>query len=473
MSVTSKLAAASHRVASYGDLLVTLEDDLMNPTDADLSVELLDDIALLSLTRQGNDVAYAVLYERYVYSARRLARHLGQRDETDDVVADAFAQILDLLRRGKGPDRAFRAYLFTTIRNDSARRAQAGGRVMLTDDETLIDRPVPFADGKLDEFEKSAIRAAYESLPERWRTVLWHLDVEGHRASDLADVLDLRPNSVSALVYRARSGLRDAYLRQHIGAAREPQTHACTGVRDKLTSVLRRTASSRDEERVRAHLGTCIACMDVYVALKEVNRDLGAILTPAAVAGALAGGVVVAGVSSGGAVLAQLMAVAKGLVVAAVPAAAATVTTVVVVDVIASPPSDTHVTPVIRTTAPSPKAAAPAPAERARSDEPIQTEKAHAASAPGALPSAVPSLTPVSTPTPAATTAGGQPSGTPAPVTPTPSAPSQPAPSSPAPVDVTPDAIEVTVEPVTDAINEVLETTTDLLSGLLPLPAPR
>lgn len=458
---------------------MTLEDDLTNTTDTDLSVELLDDNALLRLTRQGHDAAYAVLYERYVYPARRLAHHLGQRDEADDVVSDAFAQILDLLRRGKGPDRAFRAYLFTTIRNDSARRAQAGGRVILTDDETLIDRPVPFADGKLDEFEKSAIRAAYESLPERWRTVLWQLDVEGHRASDLADVLDLRPNSVSALVYRARSGLRDAYLRQHIGVAREPQTHACIGVRDKLTSVLRRTASSRDEERVQAHLDDCIACMDVYVALKEVNRDLGAILTPAAVAGALAGGVVVAGVSSGGAVLAHLMAVAKGLAVAAVPAAAATVTTVVVVDVIASPPSGTHAASAIRTATPSPEAAAPTAAERGGSDRPARTEKAQASSAPDVLPSGMPSLAPVPTPAPAATTAGGQPSGTPAPVTPTPSptpsAPSQPAPSGPAPVDidVAPDAIDATLGPVTDAIDELVETTEDLLSGLLPQPAPR
>lgn len=471
-------------MASYGDLLVTLEDDLTNATDTDLPIELLDDNALLRLTRQGSDAAYAVLYERYVYPARRLARHLGQRDETDDVVSDAFAQILDLLRRGKGPDRAFRAYLFTTIRNDSARRAQAGGRIVLTDDETLIDTAVPFADGKLDEFEKSAIRAAYESLPERWRTVLWQLDVEGHRASDLTDLLGLRPNSVSALVYRARSGLRDAYLRQHIGVAGEPQTHACTGVRDKLTGVLRRTASSRDEERVQAHLDTCIACMDVYVALKEVNRDLGAILTPAAVAGALAGGVVVVGASSGGAVMAQLMAVAKGLAVAAVPAAAATVTTVVVVDVIASPPSGTHAIPVVRTTAPSPEAAGPTAAERGTVDEPIRTERARASSAPDVLPGAVPSLTPVPMPAPAGTTAGGQPSGTPAPVTPSPtsSAPTHPSASSPAPVDIgaTPDAIEVTVgpvkiptDPVTDTIDELVETTKDLLSGLLPPPAER
>ncbi|AWB92587.1 sigma-70 family RNA polymerase sigma factor [Aeromicrobium chenweiae] len=300
------------------------EHDLVRALDLDMTLDDLEDGALVELTRQGSNEAYAVLYDRYVYSARRLARHLGQREESDDVVADAFAQILGLLQRGKGPDSAFRAYLFTAIRHECGRRAKAVKRVVPTDDDTVIDSAVPFGAGDLDDFEKTAVRAAYESLPERWRTVLWHLDVEGRKPNELADALGLKPNSVSALVYRARAGLRDAYLQQHVSADDESGGRSCQVVREHLAAVVRRTATRREQEKVHAHLETCEACMAVYLDLQEVNREVGATGAPVAL-GVVAGGGVALAVSSGA--TAQLLAAAKGALVAvAAPATAAVAT---------------------------------------------------------------------------------------------------------------------------------------------------
>ena len=254
-------------------------------TPADMALSELDDNDLVLLTRQGSEEAYAALYIRYVYSARRLARHLGQREESEDVVADSFAQILDLLQRGKGPDRAFRSYLFTTIRHESGRRAKANKRVMPTDDQSQIDSAVPFAAGQLDDFEKTAIRAAYESLPERWRMVLWHLDVEGRKPQELAPLLGLQPNSVSALVYRARSGLREAYLSQHVKVDSGSQDTQCAGARPKIAGLVRRTLAMRDQEKVHTHIAGCVACMNIYLDLKDINREVGSVAagTPVAV----------------------------------------------------------------------------------------------------------------------------------------------------------------------------------------------
>lgn len=441
----------------------------------DLSVELLDDNDLLRLTRQGSDEAYAALYNRYVYPARRLARHLGGREESDDVVADAFAQILDLLKRGKGPDRAFRAYLFTTIRHESGRRAKASGRVVVTDDQAQIDTAVPFGDGQLDDFERTAIRAAYESLPPRWRTVLWHLDVEGHRPAELADVLGVKANSVSALVYRARSGLRDAYLQQHVRVAGEPLAGGCASARDKLSSVIRRTASSREQAKVHAHLNTCSDCVDVYASLEEVNREIGTILTPAALAGAIGGGVALVGVSSGGAIVAQLLTAAKGLAVAAVPAAAVTATTVVIVDVVRSPTPSTQPVPVARTSPPA-KAAAPAVPGRAAADAAATPKVAKVGQGPNAAP-AIP-VAPVD-PAPSDNV---QPQSTvPAPATPSDPAPAPAVPSPTKPVDVKADRdsinvklgpVEVSTDDVADTVEKLLKLPKDLLSGLTPTPAP-
>lgn len=239
------------------------------------AIDELDDSQLISMAREGSQEAYAALYTRYSYAARRLARHLGQGEDSDDVVSEAFAQVLDLVRRGKGPDRAFRAYLFTTIRHESGRRAKARQRVMPTDDEAKIDTAVPFGDGQLDQFEKTAVRAAYESLPDRWRTVLWHLDVEGRKPHELGPLLDLSPNSVSALVYRARSGLREAYLAQHVNADVQPADEDCRHTRDKMAAFVRGTASARERDKVAAHLASCEECGRVHGDLTHVNLEVG------------------------------------------------------------------------------------------------------------------------------------------------------------------------------------------------------
>ncbi|WP_162891316.1 sigma-70 family RNA polymerase sigma factor [Aeromicrobium sp. A1-2] len=300
-----------------------------------------DDVELLSMARIDDQEAFAVLFARYEYPALRLARHLGQGDEADDVVAESFTQVLDLVRRGKGPDRAFRAYLFTTIRHEAGRRAKARQRVVPTDDETQIDTAVKFGAGQLDEFEKSAIRAAYESLPSRWRTVLWHLDVEGRKPQELGPLLSMSANSVSALVYRARSGLREAYLQQHIKSD-DTAGRTCRAVRSKLSGFVRRTASGREQEKIHGHLESCPRCMAIYLDLQEVNREVGAIIAPASLAVSVSGGValVVVGlaVGAGGmaALLTHLAVVGKAAAMAVAPTvAAAALTTATVIGVAA------------------------------------------------------------------------------------------------------------------------------------------
>lgn len=233
-------------------------------------VEDLADEVLIGRARVGDDEAFAELYRRHAFGALRLARHLGQRDESEDVVAESFARLLELLRRGQGPDEAFRAYLHTTIRHEAGHRVKAGRRVRPMD-ESLIDSTIGAGDPGFDEFEKSAARAAYESLPERWQSVLWQLDVEGRKPHDIAEQLELTPNSVSALVYRARSALRDAYVQQHVNAhASGDDVHV--DIRSRLGSVLRGTAAPRDRRRVHDHLEACGSCRAVYL---EVAVDAG------------------------------------------------------------------------------------------------------------------------------------------------------------------------------------------------------
>jgi DNA-directed RNA polymerase specialized sigma24 family protein len=78
------------------------------------------DADLIAASRAGDAAAYDTLYRRHVAAANSLARQLVRnRAEADDVVAETFAKILDLLHRGGGPDDAFRPYLLTAVSRDA------------------------------------------------------------------------------------------------------------------------------------------------------------------------------------------------------------------------------------------------------------------------------------------------------------------------------------------------------------------
>ena len=68
-------------------------------------------------------------------------------------------------------------------------------------------------DGENDREEDAFATAALAALPQRWQRVLWHTEVEGLSAAEIAPLLGLAPNAVAALAYRAREGLRQAYQR--------------------------------------------------------------------------------------------------------------------------------------------------------------------------------------------------------------------------------------------------------------------
>src|SRR5581483_6032471 len=132
-----------------------------------------------------------------------------------------FARVLGQLRRGGGPDGAFRAYLLTTVRRVAIDRLRAEGKLVVSDQMEAFDPGVPFTDPAVADLERTMIARAFASLPERWRTVLWHTEVEGARPAEVAASLGLTANGVAALAYRAREGLRQAYLQMHLsGAAR-------------------------------------------------------------------------------------------------------------------------------------------------------------------------------------------------------------------------------------------------------------
>ncbi|MCD2189102.1 sigma-70 family RNA polymerase sigma factor [Actinomycetospora soli] len=229
-------------------------------------------------------VAFGTLYDRHRDAARALARQLARSPaDADDLVSAAFARLLEILRAGGGPTEAFRAYLLTSLRHLAYDRTRAERRLDLTEDmgEVIGVDPertvVPFADPAVAGLERSLAARAFATLPERWQAVLWHLEVEGDSPADIAPLFGLTPNAVSALGYRAREGLRQAYLQEHLaggGPGAPPKDRRHRETEEKLGAWTRGGLSKRDAVKVEEHLRECADCRALAAELREVNSGI-------------------------------------------------------------------------------------------------------------------------------------------------------------------------------------------------------
>ena len=249
-------------------------------------VEAPSDAELISRVRGGEVAAYGELFSRHVDAANRLGRQLARGPDVDDLVSEAFAKVLHVLQGGGGPDVAFRAYLLTSVRRLHVDRIRAGARLQTSDDMQQFDPGIPFQDTAVADFESGAAAKAFASLPERWQLVLWHLEVEGQKPAEIAPLLGMSANSVSALAYRAREGLRQAFLTMHLADISAEQ---CRWVNEHLGAYVRKGLARRDTAKVEEHLAECRRCTAMYLELTEVNSNLAGIIAPLLLGAAAAG----------------------------------------------------------------------------------------------------------------------------------------------------------------------------------------
>ena len=254
--------------------MATVPADVEGPSDAEL----------IEAVRKGTVSAYGGLYERHVASAYNLARQLTRSPaEADDLVSEAFAKVLDTLRGGRGPDSAFRAYLLTALRHTAYDKTRRDRKLQLADDVTTVSGVS--AESVSEEFDDTAVAGldrslaaqAFARLPERWQAVLWHTEVEGQSPQEVAPILGLTPNGVSALAYRAREGLRQAYLQVHLA---ETTDRHCRAAAERLGAWTRGGLAKREKAQVEAHLDTCDRCRALAAELADVNGAMRGFVAP-------------------------------------------------------------------------------------------------------------------------------------------------------------------------------------------------
>lgn len=178
-----------------------------------IDTESAEEAALIARIRRGESHLYGTLVDRY---QRRLwwscLRMLGDPDEAEDVVQEAFVRAWERLDRFD-PTHRFYTWLFTIARNRCLnalrRRNTWGSRSLSGDDPPVLPARDDAGAGVEDRELARALAECLETLPDDQRDVFDLRHAEDFRYAEIAAVLEISQGTVMSRLHRARERMRD------------------------------------------------------------------------------------------------------------------------------------------------------------------------------------------------------------------------------------------------------------------------
>ncbi|MEZ3160319.1 sigma-70 family RNA polymerase sigma factor [Microbacterium sp. BWT-B31] len=234
------------------------------------------DRELLDATRAGDCGAFGVLWDRHVNAAYRIARSFhgpGWVIDVEDIVSESFAAILQTVRSGGGPEFAFRSYLAAVVRNEALRRTSCIAEVGGVDLDQHAD-PVTSRDPVEHAFDSETVVLALRSLPPHWQEVLWMTQVDRKPLAQAARSLGISENAAAQLSFRAREGLRTAWVQAHLDEECCSGGRECLWMSSRFGAYARGALSSASRERVAQHLAECAMCDNMMAEARRVASAL-------------------------------------------------------------------------------------------------------------------------------------------------------------------------------------------------------
>lgn len=231
-----------------------------------------DDRTLIEAVRLGQREHYEELYRRHRTKAFQHAFSLcSNRHDADEITSEAFAKIFFLLCRGMGPTSNFGSYLRQTIRSVAVDHFRLRSAAEVTDDFELAD-DTDAIEITLNRDEAAAAVTALQLLPERWRRALWLTEIEGLPPNQVAADFGQNPHGFSAMAYRARLGLRAAYLQtllaNHCKTRCPDLCHAVGELKDRI--------GKQQITALISHVVECPTCAERNSELFEATRRISA-----------------------------------------------------------------------------------------------------------------------------------------------------------------------------------------------------
>jgi len=173
------------------------------------------DARLAERIRDGDTGALGELYDRYASMALGTAlRVIGDREEAEDVVHDAFVAVWRKIDRFDADRGSLRAWLMTVVRNRAIDRIRARRPGMDLDDaderSLLRTGPNPTWEAALRQASASEVRAAMAGLPDDQRRAVELAYFEGYTYREVAELTGVPPGTATGRLRLALGKLRDA-----------------------------------------------------------------------------------------------------------------------------------------------------------------------------------------------------------------------------------------------------------------------
>jgi RNA polymerase sigma-70 factor, ECF subfamily len=188
---------------------------------ADLAARALD-VQIASLAAAGDDAAFTTLVTRYQPAVFRWAlMFASDPDEAEDIAQEVFVRMHRQLSQYRS-DGSLEAWLYAITRraaNQMRRTSKRRGRLALSPGARPA-REVYTTDpgGRVDRERAAAvIREMFSELPSRQREVFDLIDLQGLTPAEVAERTGMKPVSVRASLFKARSTIRARFLATHPG----------------------------------------------------------------------------------------------------------------------------------------------------------------------------------------------------------------------------------------------------------------
>jgi RNA polymerase sigma-70 factor, ECF subfamily len=161
----------------------------------------------LARARTGDDAAFACIFRDVQPALLRYLRLITA--EPEDVAGETWVQVVTGLRRFRGEEQDFRAWLFTIARNRAADAGRSRHRrpavpLDLTDAAQQLTAP-DTADQALEAVSTQAAMDLIKSLPREQAEIIMLRVVAGLDTGDVAKILGKTPGAIRVSAHR---GLR-------------------------------------------------------------------------------------------------------------------------------------------------------------------------------------------------------------------------------------------------------------------------
>jgi RNA polymerase sigma-70 factor (ECF subfamily) len=179
------------------------------------------DEALVAMTCQGNERAFAELVRRNIPMAHTLAKSVvGSPDEADDICQEAFLAALRSIEQCRRPDR-FRSWLQSIVRNRALNHLASESR-RATVSMDVVGECAGLEDPSID-LERKELRfklyGMAQTLSATQERVFRLRDVEGWNYGEISEELGISHGACRVHLHMARKRLRAGLAEPRLGIA--------------------------------------------------------------------------------------------------------------------------------------------------------------------------------------------------------------------------------------------------------------